>query len=255
MSDYTLSIQNLAIGYRKVILAQEINFQLKAGALCAIIGRNGIGKSTLLRTITQLQPKIAGAIVLKNKTVEDYTPPELSSTLSIVLTEPLATKNLTVLELLALGRQPYTNWFGRLTPKDRLQIAAVMEQFDLTALKDRKCYALSDGQLQKVWIARAAVQDTPIMVLDEPTTHLDLHHKVEILKHLRHLATAYQKTILFTTHDIELALQLCDTLLILDGATNPFGAPKRLIDQGCFATLFPPDQIIFDARKGAFTIR
>lgn len=157
--------------------------------------------------------------------------------------------------MLALGRLPYTNWLGTLNQHDKTQIENCLQQLDLVTLRDKQCHELSDGQLQRALIARAMVQDTPIILLDEPTTHLDLYHKVQILKLLQKLAKEHQKTILFTTHEIDLAIQLCDKILILDGATNPFGQPCKLIKNGDFDRLFPSDMIRFDSDTGSFKVK
>lgn len=190
-----------------------------------------------------------------DKELSEYQPLELASKVSVVLTEPIASKNMTVTELIALGRQPYTNWIGSLSKKDENKIKESIELLELKSLQDRKCHELSDGQLQRVMIARALAQDTDIILLDEPTTHLDLYHKVQILKLLKSIAHQTQKTILFTSHEIEMAIQLCDQLLILDGNQNPFGQPCELIEQKAFDTLFPADTVSFDGNTGSFRIQ
>ena len=249
-----LSISDLSIGYDSKTVAERINFELETGMLCGVVGINGIGKSTLLRTLGGFQPKLDGNILLKDQNLEKYTSSDLSKELSVVLTEQPASKNLTVQELIALGRQPYTNWLGTLTKEDKQQIQTSLEAFLLSELRSNKCHELSDGQLQRVLVARAMAQDTSLILLDEPTTHLDLYHKVQILKMLQALAHDKQKTILFTTHEIELAIQLCDRILILDGKYNPFGDPCQLIEQKHFDRLFPSEMVQFDAKTGSFKI-
>ncbi len=162
---------------------------------------------------------------------------------------------MTVKELLALGRQPYTNWLGSLSQEDISVINKSCALLELETFMDRKCYELSDGQLQRVMIARALVQDTDIILLDEPTTHLDLYHKVQILKLLKSIAVETQKTILFTSHEIELAIQLCDKMLLLDGDQNTFDEPCNLITNKKFEALFPSDTLFFDGTTGSFRIR
>ncbi|MBS9463842.1 ABC transporter ATP-binding protein [Flagellimonas sp. 389] len=250
----SITVKDVAIGYISKTIVDEISFNLESKELCAIVGVNGIGKSTLLRTLGNLQPKLSGNITLKNKYLTDYTSPKLAQELSLVLTEQPASKNLTVEELIALGRQPYTNWIGTLTKTDKKQIQESLDTFLLNDLRHRKCHELSDGQLQRVLIARAMAQDTPIILLDEPTTHLDLYHKVQILKLLQKLAHEQQKTIIFTTHEIDLAIQLCDKILILDGHENPFGEPCKLIEQKHFEHLFPSEMVQFDAKTGSFKV-
>ena len=201
-----------------------------------------------------MQPKLSGTIVLGNKDLKSYSTMELASTVSVVLTESLASKNLTVLELIALGRQPYTNWIGKLSATDKNKIQEAILMVDLDELKNKKCYELSDGQLQRVMIARALAQDTSIILLDEPTSHLDLHHKVQILKLLKSIAHKTQKTILFTSHEIEMAIQLCDKILIMNIESHEFGEPCELIQNQSFERLFPKDTVKFDAKTGSFKI-
>ena len=162
---------------------------------------------------------------------------------------------MTVIELVALGRQPYTNWIGTLTKEDRQKINESLVMLELMELKNKKCHELSDGQLQRVMIARALAQDTSIILLDEPTTHLDLYHKVQILNLLKSIAHRTKKAIVFTTHEIELAIQLCDKMLLLNGQKNPFAQPCELIEQKAFDELFPSDTLAFDAKTGAFRIK
>ncbi len=227
---------------------------MQQGELSAIVGVNGIGKSTLIRTLGKVQAKLSGSIVLVNKDLKSYSAMELASTVSVVLTESLASKNLTVIELITLGRQPYTNWIGKLSDTDKSKIQEAISMVDLESLKNKKCYELSDGQLQRVMIARALAQDTSIILLDEPTTHLDLHHKVQILKLLKHIAHKTKKTILFTSHEIEMAIQLCDKILIMNKETHEFGEPCELIQNQSFERLFPSDTVKFDPKTGSFKI-
>lgn len=250
----TLVADKLTIGYTTKTVASAINFSIQAGELCATVGINGIGKSTLLRTLGLLQPKLEGSIQLFGEELTHYNPAKRSKLISLVLTEPVASRNLTVEELIALGRQPYTNWMGALTASDKAKIQESITSFELERLRHQKCHQLSDGQLQRVLIARAMAQDTPIILLDEPTTHLDLFHKVSIVKSLRKLAHDHQKTILFTTHEIDLAIQLCDKILILKGTENPFGTPEQLIEQKHFEQMFPKDIVEFDAKSRAFKV-
>nr|WP_291871648.1 ABC transporter ATP-binding protein [Maribacter sp.] len=254
-----LSTQNLKIGYKTkkqhTQIGTPINFSANTGELVAIIGVNGAGKSTLLRTIGSVQKALSGELNIRDKNINTYTSPELALEISLVLTEKIASKNLTVIELIALGRQPYTNWIGNLSTKDTDVINDSIAKVDLQDLKHKKCYELSDGQMQRVMIARALAQDTSIMLLDEPTTHLDLYHKANILKLLKSIAYTTKKTILFTTHEIELAIQLCDKMLLINGKDNPFGQPCELIEQKHFENLFPSDIIQFDSKTRSFRLK
>uniref|UniRef100_UPI002623BCD1 ABC transporter ATP-binding protein n=1 Tax=uncultured Muriicola sp. TaxID=1583102 RepID=UPI002623BCD1 len=219
-----LETRELEVGYflqkGKISVSRNISFKLHKGEMAAIVGVNGIGKSTLLRTLARVQDKLSGSVLVNGSSVENYKNKDWAMELSVVLTEPLASKNLTVQQLISLGRHPYTNWIGTLSAKDIEKTHQAISLVGLKELKDKKCYELSDGQLQKVMIARALAQDTNIILLDEPTTHLDLYHKVQILKILQHIAHHTNKIVLFTTHEIDLAIQLCDKILIMEERGN-----------------------------------
>ncbi|WP_452223412.1 ABC transporter ATP-binding protein [Lacinutrix chionoecetis] len=254
-----LKTNNLSIGYQskkvETIIASKINIELKAGELIGLVGANGIGKSTLLRTLTNVQPKINGEIFIHSKGLENYSSVALAKVLSLVLTESVSSKNLSVFELIALGRQPYTNWVGNLSAKDIDIVNRAIEKTNLKDLKHKKCFELSDGQLQKVMIARALAQDTSLIILDEPTTHLDMYHKAYVLKLLQKLARDTGKTILFSSHEIDLAIQLCDTLIVMSDKGITIDTPKELIKKGAFNSLFPKDLIVFDEVTGAFRVK
>lgn len=250
-----ITVKNLAIGYKNTVVANQINFNSLSGELIGIVGINGIGKSTLLRTLGQLQPSLSGDIFVNNTPLKELNAVALATEISIVLTEPIASKNLTVKELIALGRQPYTNWIGNLTENDTSKISEAIQMLQLENFVDKKCYELSDGQLQRVMIARAIAQDTSIILMDEPTTHLDLYHKVQILKLLKFITEQTGKTILFTSHEIEMVIQLCDKMLLLNETTNFFGEPCQLIEKGAFDNLFPKDAVSFDSTTGSFRIQ
>jgi iron complex transport system ATP-binding protein len=254
-----LSLEDLAIGYssknRSVMVSKNISLSLAEGELVSLVGANGIGKSTLLRTIAGMQSALNGSILLNGKNLNNYTLHQLASQLSVVLTEAPASKNLTVSELISLGRQPYTNWMGKLSDADIAAIDLAMKATNTQNLFERKCYELSDGQLQRILIARALAQDTPLILLDEPTTHLDLYHRAYILKLLKNLARETKKTILFSSHEIDLAIQLSDKMIVMATNCTYFDTPENLIREGHFETLFPKDTIDFDSKSGRFTIK
>lgn len=254
-----LEIKNLCVGYMRekkpLPVVENINFSLGKGVLAAIVGVNGIGKSTLLRTLGKVQAPLSGEIKYEGHNLEGLGYKTLAARVSMVLTDPISTRNLGVTELVSLGRQPYTNWIGTLSEEDKTIIRTALDTVELASLGNKKCYELSDGQMQKVLIARALAQDTPIMLLDEPTTHLDLYHKVQILKLLQQIAHEKDKTILFTTHEVDMAIQLSDQMLLLDNKSNPFGQPCALIEEKSFESLFPGDLIQFDPLAGSFRVR
>ncbi|WP_282121653.1 ABC transporter ATP-binding protein [Algibacter mikhailovii] len=254
-----LKTKNLSIGYRSkkesTLIGSNINIELHKGELVGLVGANGIGKSTLLRSITNVQAKLDGHIYINGITLDRYSSLELAKVLSLVLTEPIFSKNLTVYELVALGRQPYTNWIGNFSKEDTLIINNALNQINIESLKHKKCFELSDGQLQKVMIARALAQDTDLIILDEPTTHLDMYHKAYILKLLQRLARETGKTILFSSHEIDLAIQLCDKMIVMSENNVVSDTPCNLISHGTFESLFPNDLISFDKKTGSFRVK
>ena len=254
-----LKTDQLSIGYtskkKQNIIASNINISIKKGQLIGLIGANGIGKSTLIRTLSNVQNPLKGDIFINNKTMNQYNGLELAKIMSLVLTENVSSKNLSVFELVALGRQPYTNWVGSLSEHDVEKVNQALEYTNISSLKDSTCFELSDGQLQKVMLARALAQDTDLIILDEPTTHLDMYHKAYILKLLQKLTQETGKTILFSSHEIDLAIQLCDTVIVMtkDGIISD--EPSNLIAKGVFNSLFPKDLIAFDEKSGSFRVK
>ncbi len=254
-----LEADNLSIGYKVKkkhnIVAEDISFELRRGELIGLIGANGVGKSTLLKTLTKFQSAFSGNIYVKEKELNDFSNVNLAKEMSVVLTENIANLNLTVQEIIALGRYPHTNWIGRLNNEDISQTKKAIELVNISSLSKKKCYELSDGQFQKVMLARALAQDTDIIILDEPTTHLDLYHKVSILKLLQKLAKNTGKTILFSTHEINVTLSLCDKVIVMKENKTHFGSPQELISKNAFDDLFPKDLIFFDKVSKIFKIK
>lgn len=253
-----LQASQISIGYsykrENTIVASNIDLCLEKGKLIALIGANGIGKSTLLRTITGIQKTISGTVMFNGTNIYEIDALTLAQNLSVVLTEKLPPSNLTVFELIALGRQPYTNWIGKLTAEDIVKVNEAMELTQISHLAAKRHYEISDGQLQIVLIARALAQDTPLIILDEPTTHLDLLHKVVLFKLLKKLTQETQKCILFSTHDIDMAIQLSDEMIIMTPENIVQDQPCNFILKGTFNTLFKDENIVFDADKGKFII-
>lgn len=254
-----LQATDINIGYSNkketTVVASQVTVSLEKGKLTALIGANGIGKSTLLRTLIGIQSPLSGKVFLKEKDIHSLDNLTLAQHLSVVLTDKLPPSNLTVFELIALGRQPYTNWIGKLTEDDIAKVNEALELTQISHLADKKHYEISDGQLQIVLIARALAQDTPLIVLDEPTTHLDLLHKVTLLKLLKKLTQETGKSILFSTHDIDMAIQLSDEMIIMTPESVVQNQPCNLIMKGNFNTLFQDEHIFFDAEKGKFVIK
>lgn len=243
----------LSIGYQyNNTVAEAISIQIKKAKLVAIIGVNGSGKSTLLKTLSGIQPALSGHFFLNGKAFQNYNNQSLASLISLVLTQQNFSKNLSVLEFISLGRHPYTNWLGITSRADKKIIARAIQQVGIENLKAKKCDELSDGQLQKVMIARALAQNTPVILMDEPTSHLDMYHKAQVLHLLKSITQETQKSIVFATHEINLALQLCDQIILIHQGKVVQGSPSELIQQKVLLDLFPKDLIVFDEISKSF---
>jgi len=253
---YILKTTQLAIGYTAQLpILEDIQMKIPKGKLIGLIGVNGSGKSTLIRTLSGLQHPLKGIINIEDRSITTYKLQDLARFLSVVLTGQHLSQNLTVNELVALGRQPYTGWMGTLKTIDKEIIQNALLATETQELGHRKCHTLSDGQLQRALIARAIAQDTPLILMDEPLSHLDLHHQAALLKLLQTITRQYQKTIIFSSHEIGQILPLCDQLILLKEGELVYDETEKLIDEGVFDTLFPTDHIVFDRKNLNFTIR
>lgn len=257
--DKTIEIKELAIGYpgqkETKVVADHINADINRGELTCLLGANGIGKSTLLRTLSAFQPKLSGEIRIQGKEIEKYTDKQLSRVIGVVLTDRLDIRNMTSEELIGLGRSPYTGFWGGLSKEDKKIVADAIALIRIENLAHRMVQTLSDGERQKVMIAKALVQETPIVFLDEPTAFLDFPSKVEIMQLLHHLSRETGKTIFLSTHDLELALQIADKLWIMDkehGVT--VGTPEDLSLNGSLSDSFARKGISFDLETGLFRV-
>ena len=227
-----LIAQNMSVGYGSTKAQQfspvfsAINFTAEPGDIIGLLGINGIGKSTLLRTIAGLQKRISGNLALNEQDVHALAIDERARQISIVLTERLFIDNITVKDFIALGRTPYTGWLGQLSQADELEIEQVIKMVRIEKLQNRFFNQLSDGEKQKAVIARALCQQTPVMILDEPTAFLDFRNKREILDILKTISTDLKKTIIFSTHDIEASLEYCNKFWIM-AETGEFREIKR----------------------------
>lgn len=257
-ANIVLYTKELSIGYsqkkQQKIIANHINLAIQKGRFVALLGKNGIGKSTLLRTLSKVQKPLGGSIELNQKSLIKYADKELATLLSLVLTERLPESQLTVIELVALGRQPYTNWIDKLSKTDLQKIIWAMEQTEVAHLKDHRFYELSDGQLQRVLIARALAQDTEIIILDEPTAHLDMHHTFKVFNLLKRLVDNTNKTIIISTHQVNLALELADELILMNEESVQSGTTEKLIEENILSTLFPKEIINFNKTLRQFSI-
>ena len=249
--------KDLSIGYRtgkkEKIVHQHLNFQLHSGELTCLLGANGAGKSTLLRTLSASQPSLSGELRMLDKPVSEYTEKERSRTIGVVLTDKTFTGGLSVYELVALGRQPHTGFFGRLQKEDKRIIEEAMEQVGIAHKAKNYTAELSDGERQKVMIAKALVQECPLILLDEPTAFLDVVSRIEIMHLLHRLAVEQNKAILLSTHDIEQALVLSDKLwLLTKGEGLQYGVTEDIILSHRMDSLFPHKDIRFDYDHGVY---
>ena len=219
--------KELTVGYRELRLFENLDLQLNSGELICFMGPNGCGKSTLIRTLAGLQQPIAGII-----------PPKNEKQVSVVLTDRVQSQHMTVRELIVYGRYPYLGWDLKLSAADRDIISVCIDLVRIGHLLDKKINELSDGQMQMVMIARALAQDTPVLLLDEPTAHLDLNNRLEIMNLLRRLAREKDKSILLATHELDLALQTADMVWLANGNTIKKGAPEDLVLDGSFDKVF-----------------
>ncbi len=253
-----LSTINLAVGYavpRKppIVIVDNITVNLTAGELVCLIGPNGAGKSTLMRTLAGMQPALGGVIRLIGDDLKTLQPRELARRLSIVLTERVDVGMLSAYTLVALGRYPYTGWMGDLKPEDEAVVQQAIVAVGAADLIERHVGELSDGERQKIMIARALAQEPAVMLLDEPTAYLDLPRRAELMTMLRRLARESGRVILLSTHDLDLALRNADRIWLLPkGGSLHVGAPEDLVLSGAFEAAFKSEGVQFDAYSGSF---
>ncbi len=256
MNSETITLQNLSIGYRVKnhdtrVVASGISACIKRGELTCLLGANGVGKSTLLRTLSAFQPKLEGEVLIEGREISTFSDKELSRVIGVVLTEKPDIRNMSVRELVALGRSPYTGFWGTLHADDWKMVDEAIEAVRIGSLSQRMIHTLSDGERQKVMIAKTLAQQTPVIYLDEPTAFLDFPSKVEMMQLLRRLAQENDKTIFLSTHDFELALQVADTLWLMEkvGDEQPrlhIGTSQELASDGSLARYVERPGITFD---------
>ena len=259
-----LHTKGLQAGYRAggragsqaiVTIGGPLDLEIQAGQLICLLGPNGSGKSTLLRTLGGLQPPLGGEIEIEGVGTGQLTPVQLAKKVSLVLTDRVAGHNLTVYSLVALGRYPYSGWLGLLSETDKKIIQWAIEVTGIGLFINRKVHTLSDGETQKVMLARALAQDTPILLLDEPTAHLDLPSRIQLMRLLHRLARDTRKGILLSTHELDLALQVAGEVWLLQpGGQLDSGVPEDLVLNGVFEAAFVKEGIVFDKAAGTFTI-
>lgn len=245
-----LELRNLYIGYaddtKRSIVAETLNASLPRGVLACLIGANGVGKSTLMRTMAAFQPPLRGEVCVDGKSVADYSAKELSEKIGVVLTERNMSADLTVEEVVGLGRIPYTTFWGTLTQADRRIVDEALAWVAIEELRYRKLHQLSDGERQKVMIAKALAQQTPVIFLDEPTAFLDYPSKIAMMQLLRRLAHEQHKLILLSTHDLEIAFQTADYIWLLQQDGLQTGTLDELSQRGAISAFLDSKDLYYD---------
>lgn len=254
---HTMEATALCIGFRhkkaKGPLAGPLSFALGKGEVCALLGPNGVGKTTLMKTLTGVLPALEGRVSIGGEAVKGWSPAKMARSVSMVYTGRLSGQPITVYEWVAMGRYPYTSWLGQLRAQDHAAIRDALEQTATLDLASKQTDQLSDGEFQKVAIARAIAQETPLLFLDEPTAHLDLPNRISLVRLLRQLACSHQKSILLTTHELDLALHMADRLLLMmPNGQLVQGTPEDLVLEGALEQAFHGQLAGFDKALGMF---
>lgn len=255
-----IELKDLATGYHSKgndkVVSKDLNAVVHSGELTCLIGPNGAGKSTLLRTIAGFQPAISGDVLLDGQSVSSYESNELAKNISIVLTDNSNIQNLTAYEVVAMGRTPYTGFWGRLKSADKSIVQNCLQLVGIENIAQQAIQTLSDGERQKTMIAKAIAQETPNILLDEPTAFLYYPNKVAIMMLLRRLAHEMGKAVLLSIHDIDLALQVADKILFMqkDGSII-CGTPEQLCENGTIEQQITGSDIEFDRTNMAFKVK
>jgi iron complex transport system ATP-binding protein len=248
---------DLSIGYttrgNRTSVMDRLSLTAHRGELVALIGRNGTGKSTLLRTMVALQPALSGAVRLQGQEINTLKSKDLPRIVSFTSTEPISLRNIKVREVVALGRFPYTNWIGSLTAGDERSVSEALDVTGMLALADRKIDNISDGERQRTLIARSLAQDTDLLVMDEPTAFLDLPSRYSIVGLLRKLIREKDKCVIYSTHDLDTAINEADRLWLMTETGICEGAPEDLMLSGILAKAFESPLLTFSQTAGTFS--
>lgn len=238
-----IELQHLTVGYGEQAVLSDINQTIRAGQMVCLLGANGVGKSTILRTLAGFQPPLSGKVLLEGRDLLSLSVSQRSRAVSVVLTERVEVPYMKVKDLVGMGRSPYTGFFGTLGEEDRKIVAEAIEMVGIADLAERTIDTLSDGERQKALLAKALAQQTPVILLDEPTAFLDFHAKASTLRLLLRLAHETNKTILLSTHDVEMALRLSDMLWIVHDGKIHSGTTASLTEENILQSFLQPFQI------------
>lgn len=244
-----IELKELTLGYGQRTLLETVNARIAGGQLIALLGRNGTGKSTLLRAMMGLEKPQSGEIILQGKKIALLKPEKLARSISFVTTDKVRIANLRCKDVVSMGRAPYTNWIGQLQPEDEKQVDDAMRLVGMSAYAEKTMDKMSDGECQRIMIARALAQNTPVILLDEPTAFLDLPNRYELCLLLKKLAQEEDKCILFSTHDLDIALSLCNSIMLIDNPHMYTLPAPEMIASGHIERLFRNESITFDAQE------
>lgn len=250
-----IRFQSLSLGYGSRILIDSLSATVKRGELTALVGRNGTGKSTLLRAITGLRERKGGDILLGDKSIDSLSTAELATMVAFVTTDKVRIANLRCRDVVALGRAPYTNWIGRMQEQDEEIVMRSMELVGMSDYADKTMDRMSDGECQRIMIARALAQQTPIILLDEPTAFLDMPNRYELCTLLQRLAHEEQKCILFSTHELDIALALCDSIALISPPQLHLLPTEEMVNSGYIEKLFTSGIVNFDPATRSVSIK
>lgn len=255
MSDYTLELKGLSVGYNGKALIHDINVNINRGDIITLIGPNGAGKSTILKSITRQLALINGQVLYQGKKLEEYSYRDLSTEVAVMLTERMKTEIMSCHDIVATGRYPYTGRLGILSREDEEKVDEAMRSVHAENLGSRDFNAISDGQKQRVLLARAFCQEPQVLILDEPTSYLDIRHKLDLLAILRRMAKEKHMTVIMSLHEIDLAMKISDKLLCIKGETiYRYGEPEELVEDNMIRDLYTIDNGYFDSMFGSIEL-
>ncbi|MEE0955150.1 MAG: ABC transporter ATP-binding protein [Eubacterium sp.] len=255
MSDYTLELKGLSVGYNGKALIHDINVNINRGDIITLIGPNGAGKSTILKSITRQLTLIKGEVLYQGKKLEEYSYRDLSTKVAVMLTERMKTELMTCHDIVATGRYPYTGRLGILSHEDEGKVDEAMRSVHAENLGSRDFNAISDGQKQRILLARAFCQEPEVLILDEPTSYLDIRHKLDLLAILRRMAKEKNMTVIMSLHEIDLAMKISDKLLCIKGETiYRYGEPEELVENNMIRELYTIDHGYFDSMFGSIEL-
>ncbi len=248
-------LKDLQIGYNTSgPIGPVYNTTIARGKFTVVLGQNGIGKSSLIRTLSGLQEPLCGTVEIEEKNIDTIPLRERSRYIGIVLTEKIQVTNYTVREYVGLGRYPYTNWVNKFSDSDWAIIDKAIQETKLQHLANRRVSELSDGEQQKVQIAKVLAQETPIIILDEPTAHLDIHHKIQLFKILKRQVSDNNKTVIMASHEVNLSLKLSDQMILLIDDQAYCGTAQELVNQNKIQKLFPEELVKYNSNLGQFIL-